>query len=514
MTLAELLERISRFQDTLPYNLICGKDTSPLDQTEILGVNSDSRLVQKGEIFGVFTPQEAPAIQHVEQAVSRGVRVMAVSPKLMQKLKTKPYFEDVIWLECERPRQVFAKLASKFYGTHPQNCVAVTGTAGKTSVCSLVLQLWKHLNVPSASIGTLGLHHSTEDLTLEYTSTLTTPDPVSMHKCLAELKQKGTDHIVMEASSHGLHQNRLDGLRFKVAAFTSFSQDHLDYHPTMEEYFAAKLRLFEDLITKDGWAVLNADIPEYEILVDTCVMRNHPFYSYGKQGNFIRLKSMALHKHGQRLILEIDKQEYAVQFPLMGSIQVYNLMCAMAIVTTMGAKIDAVIKAVEKITPVPGRLNFAGEHPNGAKIYVDYAHKPQALELVLKDMRAYCKGRLHVLFGCGGDRDKDKRAIMGKIAKDYADNIVVTDDNPRTENAADIRQQVLKGCPDATEIGNRKEAIEYAIQHLHPTDVLIVAGKGHEKHQIIGTEKFPFDDMAVIDTYLNQLTPAKDAQTC
>lgn len=506
MTLSEVLERISSFQETHLYTINQGNKIDSIQSLEILGVNSDSRLVQCGEIFGVFSPNLDQALMHVEQALGRGVKVMVVSQKLMQHIQSKSYVSDAVWIVCERPRQIFAKLTSKFYGTHPQNCVAVTGTAGKTSVCSLVLQLWKHLNIPSASMGTLGLHHSTEDLVMEYTLTLTTPDPVSMHKCLAELKQSGTDHIVMEASSHGLDQCRLDGLRFKVAAFTSFSQDHLDYHPTMDVYFAAKLRLFEDLITKDGWAVLNADIPEYDALMDACVMRNHPIYSYGQHGKFMRLKSMTINKNGQRLVLEINNVDHVVQFPLMGRTQVYNLMCALTIVITMGSKVGAVLNAVERIVPVPGRLNFAGQCSNGAMIYVDYAHKPQALELVLKDMRHYCKGRLFVVFGCGGDRDRDKRAIMGRIAHDFADVVIVTDDNPRTEEPASIRQQILSESPSAIEVGDRKKAIEYAIQSLSPTDILIIAGNGHEKHQIVGSQKIPFDDMQVVSDYLNHQT--------
>lgn len=506
MTLSNLLERISSFQDTLLYTVTQGKNINSAKTLNILGVNSDSRLVQKGEIFGVFMPNVDMALLHIEQALARGVHIMVVSPKLMTQIESKPYVHDAVWIACERPRQLFATLTSKFYGTHPQNCVAVTGTAGKTSVCSLVLQLWKQLNIPSASMGTLGLHHSTEDLAMEYTSTLTTPDPVSMHKCLAELKQRGTDHIIMEASSHGLDQHRLDGLRFKVAAFTSFSHDHLDYHPTMEAYFLAKLRLFEDLIAKGGWAVLNADIPEYDALMDVCVMRNHPIYSYGQNGKYMRLKSMNISNNGQRLVLEINNAEHALQFPLMGRTQVYNLMCAMTIVITMGANVTAVLNAAEHIVPVPGRLNFAGQHINGAMIYVDYAHKPQALELVLKDMRHYCQGQLHVVFGCGGDRDTDKRAIMGRIAHDFADVVIVTDDNPRTENAADIRKQILSESPKAIEIGDRKAAIEHAIKMLEPHDILIIAGKGHEKHQIIGDQKIPFDDMHVVRNYLNQIT--------
>jgi UDP-N-acetylmuramoyl-L-alanyl-D-glutamate--2,6-diaminopimelate ligase len=218
----------------------------------------------------------------------------------------------------------------------------------------------------------------------------------------------------------------------------------------------------------------------------------------------MRLKSMTINKNGQRLILEINNVDHGVQFPLMGRTQVYNLMCALTIVITMGSKLDAVLKAVERIVPVPGRLNFAGQHSNGAMIYVDYAHKPQALELVLKDMRYYCKGKLHVVFGCGGDRDKDKRAIMGRIAHEHADVVIVTDDNPRTEEPHTIRQQILSESPSAIEIGDRKAAIEYAIQSLNPEDILIVAGKGHEKHQIIGSHKIPFDDMQVISDYLTQ----------
>lgn len=505
MILSDLLERISCFEDTSLYTLTQGKNINSAGALDILGVNSDSRLVQQGEIFGVFIPDVEQALLYVEQALGRGVNIMVVSPKLMKLIELKPYVNDAVWIVCERPRQIFAKLTSKFYGAYPQNCVAVTGTAGKTSVCSLVLQLWKSLNIPSASMGTLGLHHSTEDLEMEYTSTLTTPDPVSMHKCLADLKQRGTDHIVMEASSHGLDQHRLDGLRFKVAAFTSFSHDHLDYHPTMDAYFLAKLRLFKDLIAKDGWAVLNADIPEYDALMDACNIRNYPIYSYGQRGQFMRLTSMNISNNGQRLVLEINNVEHVLHFPLMGRTQVYNLMCALTIVITMGANVSAVLNAVEHIVPVPGRLNFAGQHINGAMIYVDYAHKPQALELVLKDMRHYCKGRLHVVFGCGGDRDTDKRPIMGRIAHDFADVVIVTDDNPRTENAADIRKQILSESPKAIEIVDRKEAIEHAIQMLEPNDILIVAGKGHEKHQIIGDQKIPFDDMQVVGNYLNQI---------
>jgi UDP-N-acetylmuramoyl-L-alanyl-D-glutamate--2,6-diaminopimelate ligase len=503
MKLSELLERFSCFQDTLLYTLHQGVNINSLQDIQIQGINSDSRLVQKGEIFGVFTPDVDQALLHLEQAVQREVNVMVISEKMMNKIKANPYVSELVLLVCKRPRQVFAKLTSKFYGMHPQQCVAVTGTAGKTSVCSLVLQLWKHLNIPSASMGTLGLHHSTEDLVMEYISTLTTPDPVSMHKCLAKLKQKGVDHIVMEASSHGLDQYRLDGLRFKVAAFTSFSQDHLDYHPTMEVYFAAKLRLFEDLIAKDGWAILNADIPEYDALMDACLLRHHPIYSYGIKGNFVQLKSMTINNTaGQRLALSIRNVDHVIQFPLMGKTQVYNLMCAIGIVISMGAKIEAVLNAVERIEPVPGRLNFAGKHPNGGLVYVDYAHKPQALELILKDMRPYCKGKLHVVFGCGGDRDKDKRSIMGRIAQENADVVVVTDDNPRTEDPATIRYQILSGCPSAKEIPDRKSAIEYAINAFGADDILIVAGKGHEKHQIIGSHKIPFDDMQVVSDCL------------
>lgn len=498
MTLAELLERMASFQDSLSYTVVPGGHTPKLQEILIGGINSDSRLVKAAELFGVFTTNIHQGSDYIDQVVSRGVNVIVVSPTLFKHVQSKPYFQDVVWIVHDFPRKVFAKLTSRFYGPHPQHCVAVTGTAGKTSVCSLVFQLWKQLGIPSASIGTLGLHHSTEDLAMEYTSTLTTPDPVSMHRCLAQLKQGGTDHVVMEASSHGLDQNRLDGLRFKVAAFTSFSQDHLDYHATMDDYFAAKRRLFEDLIANDGWAVLNADIPEYEALVDVCVMRNHPFYSFGQNGNFIRLISTKLNKQGQTVELAINNNNHTVHFPLIGSTQMFNLMCSLTIVLTMGANIKRTLQAVESLMPVPGRLTFAGQHPSGATIYVDYAHKPEALALVLKDMRRYCKGRLHVVFGCGGDRDKDKRSIMGRIAKDLADRVIVTDDNPRTEDPKSIRQQILEGCPDAIEIADRQQAIEHAVASLSTDDILIVAGKGHEKHQIIGTEKVPFDDMKVV----------------
>lgn len=512
MTLSDLLERISNFQENSPYIVTQGKNIHSVENLEIQGINSDSRLVQPGEIFGVFTPKLDQARAHFEQAYQRGARVMIVSTVFMKHIESFLNIDDLVIIAADRQRQLFARLTSKFYGAYPNNCVAVTGTAGKTSVCSLVLQLWKHLNIPSASDGTLGLQHSSEELKAAHAitykksdSALTTPEIMSMHKSLMELKQLGAEHVVMEASSHGLDQYRLDGLRFKVAAFTSFSQDHLDYHPTMEDYFKAKARLFEELITKDGWAVLNADIPEYDDLMDMCVMRGYPIYSFGTNGQYMRLKSLDINHTGQQINLQINRADYTVQFPLIGRTQVYNLMCALTIVLTLGANISEVLNAVEKIAPVDGRLNFAGKHPNGAMIYVDYAHKPQALELILKDMRPYCKGRLHVVFGCGGDRDKDKRPIMGRIAHDYADVVIITDDNPRTEDAASIRQQVLSGCDAALEIGDRRHAIEHAIQQLNPTDILVIAGKGHEKYQLIGTGKVPFDDMQVVSNYLKQL---------
>jgi len=512
MTLVELLARISKLSNTY-YDIVQGANTGFYQDILIEDVSFDSRYINERTVFGAFSTNLENAIQYIEQAIFNNAKVIVISPEVMRCVESNTYFNDIVWLVCDQPRQLFAKITSKIYEAAPQHLVAITGTAGKTSVCSLILQLWTKLQVPAASIGTLGLNHNLKGTTIEYTSTLTTPDAITLHRCLAQLKQHNIDHVVMEASSHGLDQNRLDGLRFTTAAFTSFSHDHLDYHSTMPQYFAAKRRLFEDLLSSNGCAVLNADIPEYQELETVCNMRNIPFYSYGRHGNFLRLKSMEINTNGQQITLEIDKSEYKVQFPLIGSTQAYNLMCAMTVVLKNGANLEKLIKAAEEIHPIPGRLNFAGKQPNGAMIYVDYAHKPEALELVLKDMRHYFKGKLHVVFGCGGDRDKEKRLIMGQIARNYADKVTITDDNPRTENPDEIRKQILMGCLNATEIPSRKQAIEQAIQNLEPHDVLIIAGKGHEKYQIIGTDTIPFDDMEVVQQYLNSYA-SRNASTC
>jgi UDP-N-acetylmuramoyl-L-alanyl-D-glutamate--2,6-diaminopimelate ligase len=505
MQLSTLINNAKALEDAAQFSVFQGSNIHSLEGIHISDLHLDSRLVKEHEVFGVFVETPETALKYILEAVTKRVQVVIISSNILQLLIQESYFNELVCIVTENPRKLFAQMVAAFYNLQPLNCVAVTGTAGKTSVASLVLQLWKYLNISAASVGTLGLQYSREDLNVGYNSTLTTPDTVSIHKCLEGLKQQKIEHVVMEASSHGLHQHRLDGVKFKVAAFTNFSQDHLDYHKTMEAYFQAKLRLFEDLIASGGWAILNADIPEYDSLVNVCKLKHNPLYSYGVQGEYVALKEMELHEKGQKITLVIEGVPKTVVFPLIGRTQVYNLMCALSIVLSLGAPLDKTLRAIEKIEPVPGRLNFAGQHPNGAKIYIDYAHKPQALELILKDIRPYSAGKVHLLFGCGGDRDTEKRPIMGEIAEKYADVVVITDDNPRTEDATEIRKAILNTCPKAIEIGDRRAAIEHAIKNLNPEDVLVVAGKGHERYQIIGHEKIPLDDFEIVSSTLESL---------
>lgn len=506
MNLSALLQSLNTLKQTPEYVVESVVSKEEMGSIVIDGIRSDSRLVLKNELFGVFVSSPEYALRYIHQALNNGVKVFIVLPQVFEYLKHTPFYSKMVCLVTENPRQLFAHAVAAFYQHTPLNCVAVTGTAGKTSVASLVLQLWQHLQLKAASIGTLGLNHTLKNLLVEYNSGLTTPDAVAIHKCLSELKANGIDHVIMEASSHGLDQSRLDGIGFKVAAFTNFSQDHLDYHKTMEAYFEAKLRLFQNLISSNGWAVLNADIPEYDALLNVCESKKHPVLSYGVNGTYVVLKHTQLHSNGQEIQLVIKGEPHTVIFPLIGRTQLYNLMCALTIVLSLNAPLDEVLSGVAAITPIPGRLNFAGQHPNGANIYVDYAHKPEALQQILKDIRPYTKGKLHLVFGCGGDRDTGKRPKMGAIAAKYADVITVTDDNPRTENAANIRHSILETCPNAIEIGDRRKAIEHAVEALSSDDVLVIAGKGHEKHQIIGHQKIPLDDFEIISSTLEKLS--------
>jgi UDP-N-acetylmuramoyl-L-alanyl-D-glutamate--2,6-diaminopimelate ligase len=394
-------------------------------------------------------------------------------------------------------------MAAAFYGAQPEIVAAVTGTSGKSSTVSFARQIWQALGQSAASLGTLGV----ESPVLNRYSGLTTADPVELHADLAELAKAGVTRAAMEASSHGLDQFRLDGVRVQVAGFTSFGRDHLDYHATSEAYLAAKLRLFTEVLAPGGVAVLNADIPEFDMLKKAAEGVGRRVLSYGRHGRDFRIERQAATANGQSVLLEASHGWWEFQLPLAGEFQLMNALCALGLVAAseikdlsniaLDPKFTAMIKALGTLQGVRGRLERVAVLPNGATIYVDYAHKPDALTAVLQALRPHARGRLVVAFGCGGDRDPGKRPLMGKIAARLADSVIVTDDNPRSEDPASIRAAVMAGSPGASEIGDRARAIEAGIRSLHAGDVFVIAGKGHETGQIVGNLVLPFDDAEV-----------------
>ena len=401
-------------------------------------------------------------------------------------------------------------MAARFFKRQPATVACVTGTNGKTSVVAFLRQIWAN-DRPAASAGTLGVEiggfASGAAPDLEHAINLTTPDPVDLHASLAELAGHGIDHLAMEASSHGLQQFRLDGVRVSAAAFTNLTRDHLDYHGGMDGYLAAKLRLFADIVVDGGAAVVNADALYCDAFEQAARARGLSVFTVGAAGTDIVLRGLDADGAGQVLDLEVLGSRRAVRLPLPGIFQAANALCALGLAVATGGDPVAATDALERLNGVAGRLEHVGRHASGADVYVDYAHTPDALRSALEAMRPHARGRLHVVFGCGGDRDPGKRPEMGAAAAAAADRVIVTDDNPRTEGPARIRLEAMAGCPDATEIGERAEAIAAAIDGLGGGDILVIAGKGHETGQIIGTETRPFDDAEVARRLLVEARP-------
>jgi len=450
---------------------------------EIAGVTADSRAVARGFLFAALPGTKHDGRAYVGEALRRGAAAVLAGPGLDLPA-------GVPYVEAANPRRAFARAAARFTGAQPRTVVAVTGTSGKTSVASFARQIWDHAGRKAASLGTLGL---VAPHMARY-GALTTADPVSLHKDLAELAAAGVDHVAIEASSHGLDQCRLDGVTLTAAAFTNLSRDHLDYHPTMEAYLAAKRRLFDTLLPQGAVAVLNADAPEYAALRDICLARRQRVIGYGRAGDDIRLVSATPVPQGQDLEIVAFGQSRRVTLPLAGAFQAMNVLAAIGLTVGSGLSPHAALDALPALEGVPGRLQLAGIKDNGASVYIDYAHKPDALATVLDALKPHVEGRLVVVFGCGGDRDAGKRPIMGRIASARADRVIVTDDNPRSEDPATIRAAILAAAPGAIEIASREDAIRAAVAQLGTGDVLVIAGKGHERGQIVGDVTLPFDD--------------------
>ncbi|MGZ9105460.1 MAG: UDP-N-acetylmuramoyl-L-alanyl-D-glutamate--2,6-diaminopimelate ligase, partial [Rhodoplanes sp.] len=461
--------------------------------TNIIGMTSDSRRVEAGFLFAALQGSHRDGRAFICDAVRRGA-VAVLAPVGTQLPKAADPVRPFVLITDDNPRRRLAQMAARFFERQPETIAAVTGTNGKTSVVNFLRQIWSMLGLRAASMGTLGIKAPN----FEATGSLTTPDPVELHRALAQLADDGVHYLALEASSHGLEQNRLDGLRIKAAAFTNLSRDHLDYHGSMDAYFAAKRRLIGELLADGGTAVLNADVAEFVPLAEAISGRDVRIMTFGWHGGDIRLDAVEALAHGQRLTISIGSRVHRIAVPLVGTFQATNVLCALALAIATGADPAAAVMALASLEGVRGRVQRAGQRSNGAAVYVDYAHTPDALQAVLTALRPHARNRLHVVFGCGGDRDRGKRREMGAIAANLADDVIVTDDNPRSEDPAAIRRQILEGCPAAREIGDRSEAILRAVETLATGDVLVVAGKGHESGQIIGDAVIAFDDVEVV----------------
>ena len=469
--------------DLLPEAASDTRQFAQLAAIDITGIAADSRKVKPGFLFVAIAGAKADGAHFAKQAAAAG----AVAVAAEQPPEGLP--ANVAFIAVPNARRALALAAANFYPRQPATIAAVTGTSGKTSVAAFTRQIWSALGYQAASIGTVGVISPKG----ERYGSLTTPDPVDLHYTLDELAAEGVTHLAIEASSHGLDQRRLDGVRVTVGAFTNLSRDHLDYHSTLEAYLAAKLRLFEDLIVPGGTAVVGVDDCYAERVVAAAKKRGLRIIAVGEHGEDIKFVGGAIDGFAQIVTVAHDGRTYNVRLPLVGTFQVQNAGVAAGLAIATGGDPVRVFGALERLTGAKGRLELAGTH-NGAPIFIDYAHKPDALKKALESLRPYVRGKLTVVFGAGGDRDAGKRPIMGQIAAENADRVIVTDDNPRSENPAAIRAAILAAAPGAAEIGNRADAIRKTIAELRSGDVLLIAGKGHETGQIIGDRILPFSD--------------------
>ena len=465
-------------------------DLAPVeDDSTVTGFALDHRKVVRGNVFGAFRGEKFNGEDFIDGAVRNGAIAVVACPEV--KVEGVPLIADA------EPRRRFATMAARFYGPYPGTIVAVTGTNGKTSTVEMTRQLWRMAGHRSASIGTLGVTTADEQVK----TGLTTPDIVTFLSNMAGLRRMGVDHVAYEASSHGLDQYRAEGVPLKAVAFTNFSRDHLDYHPTMEAYFEAKMRLFDEVAGDDCTAVVWTDDPKSEEVVARASKRGLRLVTVGEKGDTIRLVSRKATPLGQHLVLAHDGAEHRLMLPLIGAYQVNNVLTAAGLVLATGGDWKTTLSGMGRIAPVRGRLERAVISRSGAPVYVDYAHTPDALEAAIAALRPHVAneqgGRLITVFGAGGDRDVGKRGPMGAAAVRGSDIVIVTDDNPRSEDPAIIRKAIMEAAAGAIEVGGRREAIAEAIGMAKSGDIILLAGKGHETGQIVGNQVFPFDDAEV-----------------
>jgi UDP-N-acetylmuramoyl-L-alanyl-D-glutamate--2,6-diaminopimelate ligase len=468
-----------------------------LQTLEIRGLSADSRKIAPGYLFAALRGSRSDGRKFIGEAIERGAVAVLAAPGTSLDTPGQP----VALLTDDNPRRRLAHIAARYFGHQPAVIAAVTGTNGKTSVAEFARQIWEHLGHRSASLGTLGLVPPRGDAP----ASLTTPDPIDLHRCLAALASEGIGHLAIEASSHGLDQYRLDGVEVRAAAFTNLSRDHLDYHGSPVAYLAAKQRLFSELVTPGGAAVLNADVVEFETLRAASRARGLRIFTYGAAGGELRLQRYAAAAEGQSLTLQLLGRRHDIALPLAGRFQAANVLAALGLVIATGGDPETALAALPHLVGAAGRLELVACTPSGGRIYVDYAHTPDALHTALEALRPHASGRLCVVFGCGGDRDRGKRPQMGEVACRLADRVIVTDDNPRSEDPAAIRRQIIEAARGAHEIGDRARAIETAVTELGAGDLLVIAGKGHEPGQIVGDTVLAFDDRDMVRAVVARL---------
>jgi UDP-N-acetylmuramoyl-L-alanyl-D-glutamate--2,6-diaminopimelate ligase len=462
------------------------RDLAGIDSdSRVTGFAIDHRKVAPGTVFGAFRGTLFNGEDFIPEAVRSGAAAVVTRPQVPVEGAPK--------IAAEEPRRAFAALAAKFFAPFPKTVLAVTGTNGKTSSVELTRQLWRMAGHHAASIGTLGVTTADDQVT----TGLTTPDIVTFLSNMAGLAREGVTHAAFEASSHGLSQYRTEGLPVHAAAFTNFSRDHLDYHGTMEAYFEAKMRLFSEVLAPDGTAVIWTDDTKSAEVLRRVEARGLKAITVGMKGETLRLLGRQPSQLGQTLTIEAGGRTHKVSLPLIGAYQAANALTAAGLVLATGGDLDRTLAHLGRVQPVRGRLERAVITRAGAPVYVDYAHTPDAIEAAIAALRPHVKGRLVIVLGAGGDRDVGKRAEMGAVAAHLADLVIVTDDNPRSEDPALIRRAILDGAPGAREVPGRRDAIATAVTEAGADDIILLAGKGHEQGQIVGDQVLPFDDVTV-----------------
>ena len=462
---------------------------------EIAGITADSRKVKPGYLFAALRGVAADGRAYIDAAIKAGAVAILTDDR--------PGEWSVPAVRAADPRLALARAAASFFPNQPATVAAVTGTNGKSSTVDFLRQIWSHMGRKAASMGTLGAIGPSGVIDLGHT----TPDPVAIHETLDRLAREGVTHAAMEASSHGLAQHRLDGVKLAAGAFTNLTQDHLDYHADFDDYRRAKMRLFADLLPKGSPAVVNADSPELEAFETAAKSAGLKPFTIGWRGRDLRISEALPRGTGQDLIIQWGAEpgnERKVHLPLIGEFQALNALCAAGIAMALGDDVSRVLDGLEILEGVHGRLELVGQTASKAPVFVDYAHTPDGLNVLLRAARPHVRGKMILVFGCGGDRDATKRPIMGDVARRLADEIIVTDDNPRSEDPAKIRAAIRKGAPDASEIGDRAAAILEGVRRLKAGDALLIAGKGHETGQIVKGVTIPFSDFDVARSALQQ----------